>query len=482
MGCNFWRREEFLEYHRKVSRQDMEHLFGLASQHSGQLDLPTWSVLPFVGLLLTLGVMSFISANLPHSLPAQIWESNTNKLVIALLWCIPVILLLGSVNAWEALLVSLEEYFAFLVLLFSLFVISGGIYLEGDLRATPLVNSAFLAIGAVAANLVGTTGASVLLIRPMLKTNSERQRTAHIPVFFIFLVSNIGGCLLPIGDPPLFLGFLEGVPFFWTLRLFPQWLTAVLLVLGIFFVFDTLQYKRESDYARKLDMMEYRPLRIRGGINFLLLAGVVVTVGVITPALLASWGIHGGPLSFMREYVLLALSGLSLVITPLSSEPRQENNFTFGPIQEVAYLFLGIFIAMVPALTILRLHGADLGLSHSWHFFWATGALSSVLDNAPTYLTFASVAQGLASAHPGVYTNLLQMTRGSVPQELLAAISAGSVFMGANTYIGNGPNFMVKAIAEEWGYRTPDFFTYIVKYSLPILIPVFIVITFIFFL
>lgn len=448
---------------------------------SAVLALPWWSVVPFVGLLLTIGVMSFTAANFPHSKLGQFWESNNNKLLVALLWALPVILLFFSLGNWEPLLESLQEYLAFIVLLFALFVIAGGIYLEGDLKATPHVNVAFLGLGAVLANLIGTTGASVLLIRPVLKTNSQRAHTSHIPVFFIFVVSNIAGCLLPIGDPPLFLGYLEGVPFFWTLRLAGVWATTLAMLLVVFFMWDTLQYRNETVYARLHDAKAYQPLKLKGGINVLWLVGVILAVMFLTSRRLETWGITSGPLLFVREYVILVMAGLSLLTNPLASATRRANNFSFGPICEVAFLFIGIFIAMVPALEVLRESGPNLGITEPWHFFWASGALSSVLDNAPTYLTFLSLARGMAIANPAAYSVPPELAGVAVPANLLAAISLGSVFMGANTYIGNGPNFMVKAIAEEWGYKPPDFFTYIVKYSLPILIPVFIVITLIFF-
>lgn len=460
----------------------MPHLLPILEPNlSEALELPLWSIIPFAGLLLTLGVMSFIAANYPHSRAGQFWENNNNKLMLAVLWSLPVLLLFFTLGEWTPLWHSLEEYFSFITLLFALFVISGGIYLEGDLKATPMINSIFLAIGAVLANLVGTTGASMLLIRPVLKTNSERTHTVHIPVFFIFLVSNIGGSLLPIGDPPLFLGYLKGVPFFWTLSLFVPWLTAVVLVLAVFFIWDTLSYKKETAYALKLDQMTYQPLKIKGGINFLWLLGVLLAVILITPTQLEAWGLAEGPLKFLREYVMLMMAGASFFTAPMSGETRRQNNFNFGPIQEVAYIFIGIFIAMIPALEILKVRGPETGVTHPWHFFWATGGLSSVLDNAPTYLTFLSLAHGIAETTPDMYPTLLHLPEAPVHTALLAAISLGAVFMGANTYIGNGPNFMVKAIADQWGYKTPDFFSYILKYSLPILIPVFVIITLIFF-
>ncbi|MBN1217787.1 MAG: sodium:proton antiporter [Anaerolineae bacterium] len=445
------------------------------------LELPIWSIIPFVGLLLTIGVMSFIAANYSHSHLAHLWENNRNKFIIAILWSIPVIILLSTLGEWTPLRHSLEDYFSFITLLFALFVISGGIYLEGDLKATPWVNVGFLAIGSVLANLIGTTGASMLLIRPLLKTNSERRHTTHIPVFFIFTVSNIGGCLLPIGDPPLFLGYLKGVPFFWTLNLVVEWFTAIVLMLVIFWAWDTWRYKAETDYALKLDQMLYQPLKLKGGLNFLWLIGVLLAVIFITPNNLAVWGLDSGPLKFLREYIMLGMAAASLFLTsPLSAETRQKNNFTFAPILEVAYLFIGIFVAMVPALEILKAKGAEFGITEPWQFFWATGSLSSVLDNAPTYLTFLSLAQGLVATNPAAYPAPPDLAHLGMSAEFLAAISLGAVFMGANTYIGNGPNFMVKAIADEWGYKMPDFFTYILKYSLPILIPVFIVITLIY--
>ncbi len=444
------------------------------------LHLPLWSIIPFIGLLLTIGIMSFIATNFPHHWIGKLWENNFNKLIIGLLWSTPVIVLLYSLNLWQPLWHSLHDYFSFIVLLLALFVISGGIYLEGDLKATPVVNTSFLAIGAILANVIGTTGASMVLIRPFLKTNSDRQRVAHLPVFFIFSVSNIGGCLLPIGDPPLFLGYLKGVPFFWTLILSLEWLVAIGLLLLIFFIWDHLQYRQELEVSLKLNRQHYAPLKLKGSVNILWLLGVLLAVIFITPNQLTNWGLAEGGLKFLREYLMLFMAGMSLLTSPLSAETRRKNNFTFAPILEVAYLFIGIFIAMIPALEILQVKGAEFGISQAWQFFWLSGSLSAVLDNAPTYLTFLSVAQGVTVANPEAYTISAELAHLGIPTEFLVAISLGSVFMGAMTYIGNGPNFMVKAIADEWGYKTPDFFTYIFKYSIPILIPIFLVITWLF--
>lgn len=427
---------------------------------------PIWSTFPFAGLLLTLGTMSFAAANFPHSRVGRFWESNRNKLLIALAWAAPVLLLLAVRGQWSPFLHSMEEYAAFIALLFALFCISGGVYLSGDIAATPRVNTLFLAIGAVLANFVGTTGASVLLIRPLLRTNRERRHTAHIPVFFIFAVSNIGGCLLPIGDPPLFLGYLQGVPFFWTLRLWPMWATALGLLLLVFYIWDSRAYARETRGDLRHDREDTEPLRLHGGSNLVLLLGVLAAV-----IWLPMW---------VREGVMLALTAASFALTPLSSHCRKQNQFGFGPILEVAALFIGIFIAMIPALAVLKEHGASLGLTRPWHFFWASGALSSVLDNAPTYLTFLSVEQGLSTADPAHFPPSPELGHIAVPDILLVAVSLGAVFMGAMTYIGNGPNFMVKAIADEWGCKTPDFFTYVLRYAIPVLIPIFIVISVVF--
>ena len=255
---------------------------------------------------------------------------------------------------------------------------------------------------------------------------------------------------------------------------------VVCILLIIFFIWDTNEYNKETRLARKKDIIEYTPIGIVGAMNFLWLLGVLLAVIFITPDNLEQWGISHGPLKFLREYVMLAMAGISFVTAPLSSKMRKENNFTFDPILEVAYLFIGIFIAMIPALEILKAKGAELGVTQPWQFFWSTGILSSALDNAPTYLTFLSMAQGLESTNPTGLPISPELAHLGIPDELLAAISLGAVFMGAMTYIGNGPNFMVKAIADEWGYRTPDFFTYALKYSIPILVPIFIVVTLIY--
>jgi len=341
--------------------------------------------------------------------------------------------------------------------------------LRGDLRATPAVNTSFLAVGALLANLIGTTGASMLLIRPLLQTNlPERKHVRHIPLFFIFIVSNCAGVLTPLGDPPLFLGYLRGVPFFWTMRLFPQWLLAIGTLLVVFYLIDRQAVAREEPSSVARDVAELRPLELHGRQNFLYLLGVVAAV-LFSPALP-----EGAARDGVRLGVMVVMTALSLATT--SAELRTENGFSFRPILEVAVLFAGIFATMIPALEILRMRGAEFGVTAPWHFFWLSGGLSSFLDNAPTYLTFASLAQGLG---PGADLPV-HLTGGPVSETLLAAISCGSVFMGANSYIGNGPNFMVKAIAEEQGVAMPSFAGYM-AWSGVILIPIFVVVTLVFF-
>ena len=406
--------------------------------------MPLWTVVPFVGLLLSIALLPLRA---PH-----FWESHKNKALVAALWSLPIAVFF-LFRAPHELVLSMKDYASFLLLLTALFIISGGIVLKGDLKATPEVNTLFLLIGAVLANFVGTTGASMLLIRPLLQTNSERKHTIHIPIFFIFLVSNIGGCLTPLGDPPLFMGLIKGVPFFWTLRLFPLWAIMVGGVLLMFYLLDSAQYRKEENRDLIRDRRRVIPLRLTGTINFVWIAGVVAAIFLPFPS---------------REGALILMAILSLVTT--RRQCRADNKFTYNPILEVAILFAGIFVTMVPALLILSARGAELGISRPWHFFWAAGSLSSFLDNTPTYLAFFSMAQGLG----------LNGAMMGIPTLFLKAISAGAVFMGANSYIGNGPNFMVKVIAEEYKLKMPSFFGYM-AYSLAILIPLYIVVTLIFF-
>jgi Na+/H+ antiporter NhaD/arsenite permease-like protein len=404
-----------------------------------------WTVGPFIVMLLAIAVCPLA---IPHW-----WESNRNKLVVSAVLGAP-ILVLYLTRRPAALVGMAEEYVSFIILLAGLYVISGGILLRGDLEATPITNTGFLAVGAVIASFIGTTGASMLLIRPLLQTNRERRRVKHTVIFFVFLVSNIGGMLTPLGDPPLFLGYLQGVPFAWTFRLWPQWLFMVVALLAVYFVWDTRAYARETAGARRRDRTEIEPLRIRGPLNGLGLALVVLAVAFLH----APW----------REAAVVAIAAVSFGLTPKAI--RRANNFTSYPIVEVAVLFFGIFLTMIPALDVLRARGGELGVREPWQFFWASGTLSSFLDNAPTYLTFLALAQGLGLTNEVV----------GVPHAILTAISVGAVAMGANTYIGNAPNFMVKAIAEEAKVPMPSFFGYML-YSGGLLIPLFVVVTLLFF-
>lgn len=407
---------------------------------------------PFGALLLCIAILPLVAGHF--------WHSNRNKAIVSLALAAPVAVFYLLQGAAQELAHALIEYASFIVLLGSLYTISGGIRLKGDLKATPKVNTAFLATGALLANFLGTTGAAMLLIRPLMQTNSEREKKTHIVVFFIFIVANIGGCLTPLGDPPLFLGYLRGVPFTWTLSLWPEWLTAVGILLAIFYVWDTRKYAQESKRALQLDKTQIEPLSMTGKINFLFLAGVILSILFL-----------GDPL---REAVMIAMAVLSMAMT--QKEIRKANHFDFEAITEVAVLFIGIFITMIPALSLLKAEGHALGIDVEWKFFWGTGLLSSFLDNAPTYLAFGSLAQGQTGAEG--FKALSEQA-----PSILRAISIGAVFMGANTYIGNGPNFMVRAIANAPGpYRVkmPEFFGYMAWSGL-VLLPVFGIITLLFF-
>lgn len=453
----------------------------LASSPAGREPVPSllWAV-PFVVLLLSV-------ATLPLSRHThQWWEKHHNKLFLGLTLGGVVLAYYGlrdhgyqgSAPGRASLVAAAEhailrEYVPFMVLLVSLYIIAGGLQLRGDLMAYPRVNTAFLAAGAVLASFIGTTGASMVLIRPLLQTNRDRTHVRHTVIFFIFLVSNIGGCLLPLGDPPLFLGYLRGVPFTWTTRLWREWLFCISVLLTVYYLWDRVAFRREPPGEEQSDARHFSPLRLRGSINLLWLLGVVLSVALIVP---------GRPLpgtdvvvrDFVREATMLGLTALSLASTPRGL--RREVEFSYGAIREVAALFLGIFLTMQVPIEILQARGPELGLTSPAEFFWATGLLSSFLDNAPTYVVFLETGLSLPDP-PG--TELLNLPGGSIAQSLLAAVSLGAVFMGANTYIGNGPNFMVKSIAEGRGIKMPGFFGYML-YSVLILLPLFVVVSWLF--
>jgi Na+/H+ antiporter NhaD/arsenite permease-like protein len=406
------------------------------------------------------------------------WHKDRNKAVVVIVLAVPVVLYM-LIMQWttgqktlDPLFHELCKYASFIIMLGSLYTVAGGVVIRGDLKARPLTNAILLGVGALLANLIGTTGSSVLLIRPFLRINRGRKHIVHIPLFFIFIVSNVGGLLTPLGDPPLFMGYLHGVPFTWTLRLWPEYVFANGTLLAIFYVWDALALRREQP-AFMQPAENLQPLRVDGKINLVFLAGIMAAVLVqadwLPPTLDRFWELLGG------EAVMLLMAYLSLRLTP--RELRAANSFTWAPITEVAILFAGIFVTMVPALLLLEVHGHELGLTEPWQFFWVTGLLSSSLDNAPTYLAFATMAAG------SIDFNLLveNQVPGLDGPMVLRAISCGAVFMGALTYIGNGPNFMVKAIAEQAGYRPPSFFGYSI-YAALILLPIYVIVTFLFFL
>jgi Na+/H+ antiporter NhaD/arsenite permease-like protein len=440
--------------------------------------LPLWAILPFAGILLSIALIPLIA---PH-----FWENHFPKVSAfwALVFVLPFLYFFRGVAVHEVAHTIIIDYIPFLLLLWSLYTVSGGLYVKGTLKGSPGVNTLLLLIGTFLASLIGTTGASMLMIRPILRSNAWRLHKVHTVIFFIFLVSNIGGVLTPIGDPPLFLGFLHGVPFFWTLKLFPQMIFASFILLGMYFIMDSYYYKKEIQPVLK--NTEIEPLKIEGSCNFIFLAGIiggVIFSGMVKLGEVSIFGIHQFVENLLRDVFLIMMGLSSLVLT--KKEIRQSNDFTWAPILEVAYLFAAIFITIIPALAILKAgeSGALAFLIKSLetpaHYFWASGLLSSFLDNAPTYLTFFNSEIG--KFYPGMPESqaVARLIVERIPY--LTAISVGAVFMGANTYIGNAPNFMVKSIAEEAGVKMPSFFGYMFKYSIPILLVLFIIMTFIFF-
>ncbi|RKZ11749.1 sodium:proton antiporter [bacterium] len=465
-----------------------EHGGGHGASATG--GLPLWTAIPFVGILLSIALGPLVA---PH-----FWHKHYPKVSVfwALAFAVPFLIWNPSEAVQEILHIYLLDYFPFIILLWGLFTISGGIYVGGSLRGKPVVNVTLLAIGTVLASLIGTTGAAMVLIRPLLRANDWRRNKVHLIVFFIFLVANIGGSLTPLGDPPLFLGFLHGVPFFWvTTALMPHMLLAVACILVIFFVVDTMLYRREENEPEADP--DARGIHIEGLHNLVFLMGVMGAV-----IMSGSWhlpevtvytaGSHPVvvPLqNWLKDLIIIIMGVLSLRTT--AKLLREKNGFSWFPIQEVAYLFAGIFMTIIPALAILKAGpaGALADLTAAIHgpvrYFWATGILSSFLDNAPTYLTFFNAALGDLGVGEDMVPAMLGYADAAARNQTfisdLQAISAGAVFMGAMTYIGNAPNFMVKAIAEEAGIPMPSFFGYMVKWSIPVLIPVFIIVTFVFF-
>ena len=440
--------------------------------------------IPFAGILLCIALFPLVKPTW--------WEEHQAPVVLAwsLAFIVPFVMGFGAHHTAEVVLECIiNDYLTFIVLLFGLFCVAGNITLEGDLAGSPRINVGLLLFGTLLSSWVGTTGASMLMVRPIIKMNSWRKRKRHIMIFFIFLISNIGGCLTPIGDPPLLMGFMRGVPFFWSLRLLPILAFNAAVLLFVFYHLDMRAYRKDIAEGRKPDISKPgTEIRIAGLHNLIFLAAIVVAVllsGTLPSLPLfrnADGTVRGIPIlgevtltwpAVIEIAIILASAWLSFRTT--SAKVRTENHFTWGAIKEVAILFIGIFITMQPALMILKANGASLGLDSPYQMFWATGALSSFLDTTPTYLVFLTTAGSLG------FTEGIATALGTVPAKMLVAISCGAVFMGANTYIGNAPNFMVKSISDENGVRMPSFFGYIL-WSLGFLIPVFILDTLIFFL
>ena len=405
-----------------------------AESHASAMQVPVWLCIPFAGLLLCIAVMPLLRA--------EWWEAHQPLVVFMwiILLVVPFAIVYGAGDTFETVLECIvNDYLTFIVLLFGLFCVSGNITIGGDFAGSPRVNACLLALGTLLSSCIGTTGASMLMVRPVIKMNSWRKRKRHIMVFFIFLISNMGGCLTPIGDPPLLMGFMRGVPFFWSMHLLPILIFNLVILLFVFYHLDKKAYRKDIAEGRKPDIS-------RPGTEFYI------------------EGLHN---------IILLAAFLSFKTT--DSSIRTKNHFTWGAIKEVAVLFIGIFITMQPALMLLKSVGPNLGISEPYQMFWATGTLSSFLDNTPTYLVFLTTA-GTLGLTGGITTAL-----GQIPVNLLEAISCGAVFMGANTYIGNAPNFMVKAISDENGVNMPSFFGYIL-WSLAFLVPVFILDMLVFFL
>lgn len=430
-----------------------------------------WSMIPFGLMLLTIAVAPLLAEHW--------WESNRHKLTVALFLGVPTAVCLiagGMLHDLEHQLFG--DYIPFIILLLALYVITGGIHLSGDIKAKPWVNTVFLGLGWLLASIMGTTGAAMLLIRPLLATNQQRKHKVHTVLFFIALCANCGGLLTPLGDPPLFMLFLRGAEFTWFLSMWAPWLFTGVILLLIYFALDTYHYKKEHWTALSADHREHTPLKVYGKVNFIYLIGVVLTVALINAGTIPQMGLESAPLwiKYLREIVLVSLTLLSLYSTPKKIRFTM-NKFTWDPIIEVAVLFLGIFTTMTPALAYLNDHAASLGLNKVWQFYYTSGALSSFLDNTPTAVAFHSVASGLTPDQMATFGNGMMA---GIPEILLMAICIGSVFFGAMTYIGNGPNFMVKAIAEENGVKMPSFFGYMFKFSLIVLLPIYILVQIIF--
>ena len=420
-----------------------------------------WALIPFILMLLSIATMPLIAE--------KWWEKNSNKLIVAILLSIPASAYLILNGMTENLTHQiLWDYIPFITLLTTLFVVTGGIEILGDIQARPRNNTLILATGYILASLIGTTGAAMLLIHPLLRINQQRTHKTHTILFFIALVANCGGILTPLGDPPLFLLYLRGAHFGWFMGMFYQWVAVGFVLLLIYAFTDRyIYYQKEDTAAIMADFREKTDISFKGKFNIILLVGVVLSVLYINSSYIPQMNDENAPLyiKFLREIVLIGITLLSLLTT--RKNVRKDNNFTWEPIIEVGVVFIGIFITMTPALIFLSQNASRLGLTQPWQFFYASGTLSAFLDNSPTAVAFHTVAQSIPSPEN------MPMVAGA-NELILKAIALGSVFFGAMTYIGNGPNFMVKAIAEQEGVKMPGFFGYMFKFSLIVLLPIYI--------
>jgi len=431
-------------------------------------EIPLLLLLPFVIMLLSIAIMP---VKFEH-----FWENNTNKLYVGLALSVPVVIWLFAAGHSHALShTMLYDYVPFIILLGALFVITGGILLEGNVLALPSVNTGIIALGGLLASFMGTTGAAMLLIRPLIRTNKERKHKVHIILFFIAVAANCGGLLTPIGDPPLFMMYLRGAPFEWFFSLTPEWILTLGLLLIVFFFMDNHYIKKETPEALEIDRRTYRKFRFRGGLNFIWLIGVVLTVALVNEQTFSNFG-NNELLPWLRNLLIIVFGLLSLYFTAKTT--RRRNYFSWHPIIEVAYLFLGIFITMIPCLLYLESKASTIGVDSPILFYYAAGFLSSFLDNTPTAVTFHSLAKGLVESGQLAYVSG-DLVAG-IPSAFMKAIATSSVFFGAMTYIGNGPNFMIKSIAQNYHIKMPEFFQYMYKFSLLILLPIFILVQLIF--
>ena len=426
--------------------------------------IPSWMLIPFVVQLLCIAI-------LPLTKVGEWWEENKHKLYVSLLLGLPVGIWLCVNGMSEELTHQMVyDYVPFILLLMALFVTTGGICIKGDMRATPTTNTIIMAIGWVLASFMGTTGAAMLLIRLLLQTISQRQYKVHTIMFFIAIVANCGGLLTPLGDPPLFLLFQKGVPFGWFMQnMIPEWAVTGLLLLGIYWVIDSYYYRKEPWHLLSADAREQVKVTARGLINIFWLLCVIASTMFINSTYIPSMGEEGAPwyLKLLREWVFVVIIILSMLTT--KREVRKDNEFSWTPILEVACVFLGIFATMTPALMFLQQN--PLPITEPWQFVYSTGSLSAFLDNAPTAMVFHATASTLPVEGAAV---------AGISSVLMKAICMGAVFFGAMTYIGNGPNFMVKSIAEQSGVKMPSFFGYMLRFSLIILLPVFIIVQLLF--